>query len=109
MIFLGLGIGYFIWLKLTGLAIPCLFRKTTGWLCPGCGITTLILSLAKLDFPGAYHANPFLFVTAPLLLAELGYSFVLRRRGKKLPKWNNVLVLFYCTALCIFGVLRNIF
>lgn len=107
-IFLGLGIGYFLWLKLTGLAIPCLFRKITGWLCPGCGITTLLLSLAAFDFTGAYQANPFLFLTGPLILAELGYYFFLQLRRKKLPAWNNTLLIIYCCALCLFGVMRNI-
>lgn len=78
---LGLGTAYYIWLRLTGLAIPCVFRMITGWKCPGCGITTLILCIAKFDFAGAFQANPFLFVTGPALLLEIGYSFW--QRGEK--------------------------
>lgn len=103
-----LGLAYFVWLKLTGFAIPCMFRKITGWLCPGCGITTLILCLTRLDFAGAWEANPFLFVTAPLLLAELLYVYWMQKKREKLPGWNNVLIIIYTIALCIFGVLRNL-
>ena len=68
---LAVGVIYFCWLKVTGIGIPCIFRKITGWYCPGCGITTLILCISEQDFVGAFWANPFLFVTSPFLLGEL--------------------------------------
>ena len=103
----GLGIGYFIWLRLSGPAIPCLFRKITGWLCPGCGITTLILCLARLDLAGAFAANPFLFVTWPLLAAGILYSSHLQKQRKDLPKWMEWLLMAYTIGFCIFGIFRN--
>lgn len=106
---IAIGAGYYIWLQLTDLAIPCMFRKVTGWLCPGCGITTLILCLGEGNLEGAYHANPFLFVTGPLLIAELIYYIFLQTKGRNLPKWNNIAAIVYGTALCLFGVWRNIF
>ncbi len=108
IIILGLGMIYYIWLRLTNLAIPCIFRKVTGWLCPGCGITTLIICLTKLDFQGAYHANPFLFITGPFLLIELIYCDFLKMRERELPKWNHYLVVGYTIILCAFGVWRNL-
>lgn len=108
IIILGLGMIYYIWLRLTNLAIPCIFRKVTGWLCPGCGITTLIICLAKLDFQGAYHANPFLFITGPFLLIELIYYDFLKMSERELPKWNHYLVVGYTIILCVFGVWRNL-
>lgn len=102
------GCGYYLWLKLTGLAIPCMFRKVTGWLCPGCGITTLIMDLAVLDFAGAYNANPFLFVTGPILILGTLYDVWIRSKGKSVPRWMTVTTIIYVAALCIFGVLRNI-
>ncbi len=107
-VLLGLGISYFFWLKITHIPIPCIFRKITGLRCPGCGITTMIMRSAKLDFSGAFAANPFLFVTAPLLLGELVYYVVLRSRGKSLPRWNDRLTICYTVALCAFGIMRNI-
>lgn len=108
LVVLSLGVGYLIWLKLTDLAIPCMFRKVTGWLCPGCGITTLILALTRLDFRGAFRANSFLFVTGPLLLIELGYCSWKQKRGERLPGWNHAVVVIYGIALCLFGVFRNL-
>lgn len=105
---LGLGIAYYIWIRITGLAIPCIFRKVTGWRCPGCGITTLILCVLDFDFSGAFNANPFLFVTGPVLMAELVYYFWIREKRKPLPRWNHWFIILYTAALCIYGILRNI-
>ena len=35
---LAAGLGYALWVRLTGLALPCPFRAVTGLLCPGCGV-----------------------------------------------------------------------
>lgn len=105
---LAAGAVYYVWVRFTGLAIPCMFRKVTGLLCPGCGITTLILCLGEGNMEGAYHANPFLFVTGPVLIVELIYVFILYGKGKQIPKWNNVLITVYAAALCLFGVWRNL-
>lgn len=104
----GIGVLYLFWVRLTGLAIPCVFRKITGWLCPGCGITTLFVCLSRLDFQGAFQANPFLFATAPFLAAEIVYYEYMRFKGKTLPKWNQRGLGVYIAALCVFGVWRNI-
>ena len=103
-----LGVVYYIWIRATGLFVPCMFYKLTGWKCPGCGITTMFYRLGMFDIHGAFLANPFLFVTGPFLLAEIVYSFVLSCHNKPLPKWNNVLVWCYCGALIVFAVIRNI-
>lgn len=103
-----LGIGYFVWLKLTDIAIPCLFRKITGLLCPGCGITTMVLCLADFDFKGAFAANPFLFVTSPFLIAELTYYFAKSLRDKTISKNNEKIVIVYCILFCSFGIARNV-
>lgn len=107
-IVLGIGVLYLVWVKLTGLAIPCLFREITGWLCPGCGITTLFVCLSRLDFHGAFQANPFLLVTAPILAAEIIYYNYMQIKEKPLPKWNQRALLVYIGALCLFGVWRNL-
>lgn len=108
LIVLGLGGLYFIWLKLTGWAIPCMFYKISGYRCPGCGVTGLIYHVIHLEFLEAYRANPFLFVTGPLLLAEIFYSSYRSFKGKKLSKWNEIAVVVYAVALCVFGVVRNL-
>lgn len=108
LLVLAAGLGYYIWIQLTGLAIPCIFRSVTGWLCPGCGITTLILHLVKLDIQGAWMANPFLFATGPLLIVEGLYVWHHARTGRQLAAWNQKLLIGYAAALLVFGVLRNL-
>ena len=95
----------FWWLKVTGIGIPCIFRKITGWYCPGCGITTLILCISEQDFVGAFRANPFLFVTSPFLLGELAAEWIRVKRGKKMPGWNEKLLVVYTIFfVCIWNL-----
>lgn len=103
-----LGFLYFVWLRVTNLGIPCVFRKVTGLLCPGCGITTMILCLSRLDWEGAYAANPFLLVTGVPLLADLIWCGQLRCHGKDIPRWNDLLLTVYMAFLLGFGVWRNL-
>jgi hypothetical protein len=52
----------------------CLFRKLTGWPCPGCGLTRVADRFAHGHFLGAIEANPLgtlaavLFALAALLM-----------------------------------------
>lgn len=107
-LFLILGFLYYLWLSVTNIGIPCIFKLVTGWQCPGCGITHLCVDLLHFRFVQAYQANQFLFVTGPLLLIEWIYVFWLKVTGKALPKWNQWLVLLYLIALIIFGIGRNL-
>ena len=61
-ILVGIGILYYIFIRVTGLAIPCIFRKITGFLCPGCGITRAILAAVRLDLAKAFAYNQFIFI-----------------------------------------------
>ena len=105
---MGIGVLYIIWIKITGLMIPCIFRLLTGYKCPGCGVTHMLLDLLRLDFSGARAQNAFLFYTLPLLASEVIYAW--HRAGKKLPlpRWNEILLMIYCAALIVFGILRNL-
>ena len=67
------GLLYGIFVSYTGLAIPCLFRKVTGLLCPGCGVTGMCVALLHLDWRGAFSCHPVLFV----LLLPLTAVFIL--------------------------------
>ena len=102
------GLCSLIWIKLTGIAVPCMFRYITGFKCPGCGVTTMFAALASLDFKASFNANPFLFVTAPFLCGEIIYWIYLKYRNMKLPKGHETAVICYCAALCIFGIARNL-
>lgn len=46
--------------------IPCLWKTIFGFHCPGCGLTTALISLMKLDFRGAFESNWMIFLIVPL-------------------------------------------
>ena len=106
---LALGAAYFIWITVTGIGIPCIFHLLTGWSCPGCGVTTLIMSVAAGRFDLARAANPFLFYTWPLIAGFVIYSEVKAIKGKKYKadKIVDILTFAYIGALLVFGVVRN--
>jgi hypothetical protein len=59
----------------------CLFRELTGLPCPGCGITTSVLALARGDVEASWSANPAGFGVAALLLGQAVVALVAMRRG----------------------------
>ena len=99
---------YLILRRLTGFSVPCLFRALTGFKCPGCGVTHMLDSLLSLDIKGAREANPFLFFTSPFLLLELFYEFLMPHKNSRFKHINSILLIVYCVALIVFGIIRNL-
>ncbi len=93
-----------------GWGIPCLFRLATGWQCPGCGVSRMCLALLRLDFAGAWQANPALLCLTPLLAAiaaDMTVRYV--RTGLATPKgWSQIATWIAIIALLVFGILRNL-
>ena len=54
-------LGYYMFVRLTGLGIPCVVHKFTGFSCPGCGNSRALIALLHLDFAGAVRYNLFIF------------------------------------------------
>ena len=104
------GLLYGIFVSYTGLAIPCLFRKVTGLLCPGCGVTGMCVALLHLDWRGAFSCHPVLFVlllplTAVFICGAAGYG----QNGRcRFARWQNLILYVSVAALVIFGVVRNL-
>lgn len=91
-----------VWLPLTGLGVPCVFRHVTGLLCPGCGITRATISMLQLEVYQAFRFNPIVFCLLPLALV---YMLARYRRSARLA--HIMMVIMVGITLC-FGVLRNI-
>ena len=104
------GLLYGIFVSYTGLAIPCLFRKVTGLLCPGCGVTGMCVALLHLNWKGAFFCHPVLFVlllplTAVFIFSAAGYV----QNGRfRFARWQNLILYVSVAALVIFGVVRNL-
>lgn len=108
-ILLSIGLAYLLFVLWTGIGIPCLFYKLTGFQCPACGVSRMLVSLAHLDFAAAFRYNAFLLVTAPVLLFCLIYPdvrFVLR--GDRKLGWVNAVLWCELVLLLAFGIVRNL-
>ena len=81
---LGLGGLYTLELFTLGYGIPCYFREVTGYMCPGCGTSTMMLAFMRLDFASAFVANPVAFFAFPAwvlisVLVFIGRPAAIRR------------------------------
>ena len=59
---------YVVFVKITGVGIPCLIKAVTGKYCPGCGISRMFLAMLELDFKKAFAYNPLLMVLLPFCI-----------------------------------------
>lgn len=106
-----IGIAYYFVAYFTGLYIPCYVRLVTGFKCPGCGISHMIINIFHLNFKAAFKSNQLLFVTSPLIAAMIIreiYCYI--KYGKhKTDKWIDITAFILVALFLIFTVLRNIF
>ena len=103
-----LGLDYAAFCAWTGLGIPCPIHLVTGLQCPGCGVSRMLLALLRLDFRGAFLANPVLLCMLPLLLLLGGRILWLYvHRGTLRSKDVDAAAGFLGGVLLIFGVVRN--
>lgn len=102
--------GYYLFVKHTGLGIPCPIRYFFHIQCPGCGISRMLLSLMQRNFNKAFSCHPVIFVSLPFLtylIAKLLYGYLF---CKKLH-WNrieNACIILLIFVLLLFTVYRNI-
>jgi hypothetical protein len=47
------------------ICIPCIWKFLFGFHCPGCGLTTALISIIKLDFNNAIETKSLIFVILP--------------------------------------------
>lgn len=101
--------GYYIFTRLTGLYIPCVFRLVTGLKCPGCGVSHMAVHAAHFEFAEAFTSNPLLFIMIPFLLGLFVVRVVfLPDRLKANSRTLNVICFVCIGLLIVFGVVRNI-
>ena len=104
---LTLGFSYFVFIKLTGFSVPCLYNLFFGIDCPGCGMTRMFSSLIKFDIYQAFRYNPMAFT----LLIIWNIIAVLLFLGKPQFIKNKILLysLFVVSvfAMFLFGIFRN--
>ena len=62
--------------------VPCLWRSVTGYLCPGCGLTTGLVRWLHGDLAGAWSSNPLVFVVAPAMVIYVAIDIYKHFRQK---------------------------
>lgn len=104
------GLLYVLFVIATGISLPCVFHETTGFWCPGCGVSRMFLKIARADFSGAFYENRFLFSTLVFLLAAIAvriYQYIRQKPFKK-TVWFIVFITLYAAAFLLYGILRNL-
>ena len=92
IIFLLCGSIYYIG---TNFYIPCIFKKITGFYCPGCGITRMFRSLLELNIYQAFRYNPLVFILLILGLIYLIYYLYIKISKKELKKISKKIWYYY--------------
>lgn len=106
-----IGIVYYIVTYFTGLYIPCTVRLITGFRCPGCGISHMIINIFHFNFKAAFKSNQLLFVTSPIIIAMIVreiYCYI-KYENHKTDKWIDITAFVLIALFLIFTVFRNIF
>jgi hypothetical protein len=86
----------------------CLFKKMTGYDCPGCGGLRAMHQLLRGDVWRAFQLNAMVVVALPLLGAWAVQAWATGSRGsrRKAPVWIAAWVVL--AVVVGFGVLRNL-
>ena len=103
------GISYACFYQITGIGIPCIFYKMTGFLCPGCGVTRMCISLLQFQFKEAFGYHPVLFCLIPIYVPigifqiyhYLRYGYYDRK------KWLTIWYYITIVILIGFTMIRN--
>lgn len=109
IIILVIGFVYYLIVKFTPFGIPCYIKTFTGYDCPTCGMTRMIMALTRLDFKSAFGYNRFMFISFPFIVAEIIYLIYINESKKNVGKLNKILLWGWTVLLVLYGILRNIY
>ena len=102
------GLIYYVVVRFLHLGLVCYVRHLTGFYCPVCGTTRMIIELTKLDISKAFHYNQFMFISLPYIIYEVTYLFYIIEAKKKAGKVNMIIFYIWAALLAIFGIVRNV-
>ena len=104
------GFIYYVFIRITGLGIPCVFNLVTGLNCPGCGTSRMVLAVLRFDFNAAFSFQPVLFCASiPLMVCFVAMAVNYVKKGTKtLSLWQNIIVYTTIVALLVYCVYINI-
>lgn len=105
-----IALAYVCIIRVFGRGLYCPIWLATGLYCPGCGVSRMCLRLLRLDFAGAFRANPLLFAALPLLLGLGGWHVVryVKEGPGKTPRWEERFWLALAVVFVVYGIARNV-
>lgn len=86
----------------------CLFNKTTGLYCAGCGISRGVHALLRGDLFRAMHYNFLLVAAFPLSGVWLTIRYFKLKQPEVIKKNDKPVIIFFIITVLIFVVLRNL-
>ena len=100
---------YVIMYRITGIGVPCVFRKVTGLLCPGCGMTRALAALTRGRAAEALQLNALSLSVLPLVLCIMaGRQIRYIRNGTSEFRLYEVVLLCAAAGACIwYFLMRN--
>ena len=104
-------IGYYVFNKLTGIGIPCIFHETLHIYCPGCGLSRMFFAIFELNFYQAFRYNPMWFCCLPFLSVigiDALIAYLYKRKTKIARKIPMFVWIILMALFIVFGVLRNL-
>lgn len=104
---LTIGLIYYLIIRLTGWGFPCFYYETTGFLCPGCGISRMFLCLLQGDIPGAFSYHPVGMVLLPLWVGFSLFLFWGKPKFLQKPAFLFTALGITLGVLLLFCVVRN--
>lgn len=109
-VILVIGLLYGLFVKKTGLAVPCVFYRVTGLKCPGCGVTRMCVALLQFRWREAFESHPVLLIQLPFLgLIALRNIIAYIRNGVSRVSRLETIIIYICIVLLLgFAVIRNI-
>ena len=109
---IGLAAGIIVYIAAftkTGIGIPCIFRSITGMLCPGCGMTHALSSIAQGKLLEAMRYNALSLTVCPFIAVFLlvkAYKYI--KTGQEDFSIAEVVFLIICLVICgWYFLLRN--
>lgn len=103
------GIIYFALIKLIGSGIPCVYRNTMGFLCPGCGSSDMLIALSELKIAQAFWCNPFVFLLVCIWTGVGIFYLVKNKMGLGDKRFLKGLTAFSVIASVAFAIARNLY